>query len=101
MDQLLHKYVSPNSYDKHGITPVMSFIIHARAEEDDVSTTKLLQRLWGAGANINSRNGDGETPLHLSVKLGRRAATKFLLSHRANIHVRNKKGCGFIAFGLQ
>ncbi|KAH9216688.1 hypothetical protein DL95DRAFT_387451 [Leptodontidium sp. 2 PMI_412] len=77
----------------------MSFVIHNRAEEDDSSTTKLLSPLWQAGANINSRNSQEETALHLAVKLGRRAATKFLLSHGANIHVRNYKGLGVLALG--
>ncbi|KAL5315409.1 hypothetical protein ACEPPN_016276 [Leptodophora sp. 'Broadleaf-Isolate-01'] len=100
LDQPLSNGVCPNRYDKHGITPFMSFVIHNRAEEDDSSTTKLLSQLWQAGANINSRNSQGETTLHLTVKLGRRAATKFLLSHGANVHVRNYKGLGVLALGL-
>lgn len=41
------------------------------------------------GVNINRRGPTGETPLHIAVRLGRTAATKFLLSKNSNVHARD------------
>jgi ankyrin repeat protein len=99
LEGLLKSGVDANNHDKQGYTPLMAFVIHHRAGEDDALTTRLLQRLFDANAGINIRDRQGETPLHLAVKLGRRAATKFLLSHGANVHARDGDGLGVIALG--
>ncbi|KAH6674664.1 hypothetical protein B0J14DRAFT_561699 [Halenospora varia] len=99
LEGLIQSRVDTNNHDKQGFTPLMSFIMYERANEDDALTTCLLQLLVDAKANVNARNRQGETPLHLAVKLGRRAATKFLLSHGANVHARNSHGLGVIALG--
>lgn len=101
LDGLIAAGVDPNSHDKHGETPLMSFISIRRRDEDDPSNTRLLLRLFLAGASLNRRNRQGETPLHLAVSLGNRAATKFLISHGANIHARTGEGIGVVAFGLR
>jgi ankyrin repeat protein len=99
LDSLLDAGVNPNNYDTEGNTPLMAFITHHRAGENDDTATQLLSKLLSSGADIHRRNRRGETALHLAVKLGRRAATKFLLSHGANVHVRNKKGLGIVRLG--
>lgn len=101
LDDLLVAGVDPNSHDKHGDTPLLSFIAAHRAYENDSSITRLLQRLFEAGATLNRRNRGGETALHLAVSLGNRAATKFLLSHGANIHARTGDGRGVVAHALR
>jgi ankyrin repeat protein len=100
LDSLLEAGVDPNNYNEAGETPFMAFIIHVRPGEDDDSTTRFIQRLFGAGADIHRRNHRGETPLHLAVKLGRRAAIKFLLSVGANVHAREGNGLGIVALGI-
>jgi hypothetical protein len=99
LEGLLKSGVDINNHDKVGLTPLMAFVIHNRVGEDDALMTRLLQRLFEAGASINTRNRRGETALHLAVKLGRRAATKFLLGHGANVHARDCDGLGVIALG--
>lgn len=99
LDYLLDAGVDPNSHDKEGVTPFMAFIIHTRPGEDDNSITRSLYRLFKAGADIHRRNRQGETSLHLAVKLGRRAATKFLLGVGANVHARSGNGLGIVALG--
>lgn len=101
LEQLVLSGVDPNSYDRQGATPFMAFISTAREEEDDNLTCKILDRLCCAGANIHRRNREGETPLHIAVKLGRRAATKFLLARGANVHARTSDGTGILALGLK
>ncbi|KAE8440309.1 hypothetical protein EG329_009451 [Mollisiaceae sp. DMI_Dod_QoI] len=99
LEDLLASGVDPDNHNKEGDTPLMSFIIHVRDGEDDDVTTRILSRLYAAGVNINRRNRKGETPLHIATKLGRRAATKFLLSKNANVHARDSSGKGIIALG--
>ncbi len=79
----------------------MAFIMHRREGEDEDMTTKIYQRLFDAGANVDRRSRHGESPLHIAVKLGNRAATNFLLSHGANVHARTSSGTGIIALALK
>jgi ankyrin repeat protein len=99
LEDLLTAGVDVHQHDKGGDTPLMSFIKHVRAGEDDAATTRILSRLCDAGTDINRRDRKGETPLHQAVKLGRRAATKFLLNRGANVHARNSNGVGILAIG--
>jgi ankyrin repeat protein len=101
LEGLLAAGVNPNNYDEEGNTPLMAFITHVRAGEGDAVTTRILNKLFTAKADIHRRNRNGETALHLAVKLGRRAATKFLLAKGANVHARNMKGQGIIEVGTQ
>jgi ankyrin repeat protein len=79
----------------------MAFIMHRREGEDDDMATKIYQRLFDAGANVDRRNRHGESPLHIAVKLGNHAATSFLLSHGANVHARTSSGTGIMTLGLK
>jgi ankyrin repeat protein len=96
---LLNVGVDPNNYDNDGDTPLMAFMIHHHATETDDCTTRILNCLLEAGGDIHRRNRQGETALHLAVKLGRRAATKFLLASGANIHARTSSGLGVLELG--
>jgi len=93
--------LTSQSYDKQGITPFMAFIIHRREGEDDDLTTKIYQRLFDAGADVDRRDRHGESPLHIAVKIGNRVATNFLLSHGANVHARTSNGTGIMTLGLK
>jgi hypothetical protein len=79
----------------------MAFIIHRREGEDEDMMTKIYQRLFDAGADVDRRNRHGESPLHIAVRLGNRAATNFLLSHGANVHARTSSGTGIMTLGIK
>jgi ankyrin repeat protein len=96
---LLNVSVDPNNYDNAGNTPFMAFIVHHHIIETDDSITQILSCLLEAGSDIHRGNRHGETALHLAVKLGRRAATKFLLASGANIHARTSNGFGVLQLG--
>jgi hypothetical protein len=97
--QMSFKRVDPNNYDNEGNTPLMAFIIHRRAAENDDCTTRILSYLLEAGSDIRRRNRRGETALHMAVKLRRRAATKVLLTSGASIHARTSSGLGVFELG--
>lgn len=100
LNQLLESGVNPNSYDCEGCTPLMSFIIHIRDESEE-QTIQLLGLLLEGGANINNRNRQGESALHIAVRLGRRNVTQFLLSRGAKVHARTSRGFGVLAHGVK
>lgn len=79
----------------------MAFIMHRREGEDEDMTTKIYQRLFDAGADVDRRNRHGESPLHIAVRLGNRVATNFLLSHGANVHARTSSGTGIMTLGIK
>jgi len=96
---LLAAGVDPNNYDKNGNTPLMAFVSNDRATENDESITRVLALVLEAGSDIGRRNRQGETALHITVKLGRRAATGTLLAHGANVHARTRSGLGVLELG--
>ncbi|KAH6671011.1 hypothetical protein B0J14DRAFT_485119 [Halenospora varia] len=91
--------VDVNNYDKHGNTVLMAFVSHLKDGEDDRTHAKLLHYLIRSGANIEWRNRQGETALHIAVRLGRKVATKVLLKKKANVHARTAEAIGVLALG--
>ncbi len=54
--------------------------------------TEIMTFLLEKGADINVRNGDGNTPLHAAAFLGRADAVELLLEHGVDANVRNNGG---------
>jgi ankyrin repeat protein len=77
----------------------MAFVTHLCDGEDDKILTKLLRHLTHNGANLHWRNRQGETALHIAVRLGRKSATRVLLEDGANVHARVVEGKGVLAVG--
>ena len=50
----------------------------------------LVDLLISCGANINCKDSDDNTPLHLSAKLGYEEMTIYLLCKNANYKIKNK-----------
>jgi ankyrin repeat protein len=100
LEALIEGGIDTNSYDKDGTTPLMAFIIHTRADGEETSINRILHRLFDAGADIHRRNRQGETALHIAVKLGRRVATQFLLDVGANVYARASEGHSILALGM-
>ncbi|KAL5623556.1 hypothetical protein FOBRF1_002806 [Fusarium oxysporum] len=52
-------------------------------------TTGILLSLIKAGADVNSRDCSGTTPLHIAVRFRRASALELLVSHGANMNARD------------
>ena len=52
------------------------------------------------GANVNNRDRQGETSLHIAVKRGLITETRLLIDNGANLNARQKDGKGVIRLGL-
>jgi hypothetical protein len=92
LKMFLSQGVDVNAYNAFGNTVLMEFIIRFHYENHVEQPLSFLETLLQHGANVNARNRDGETALHLAAKHGRKAAMELLINNRANIHARNRKG---------
>ncbi|KAI3338573.1 hypothetical protein F4824DRAFT_84526 [Ustulina deusta] len=96
---LINAKVDANQYDKHGNTPLMSFVINSSdATKCDKEESELVLRalVREAGARLESRNRNGETPLHLAARYGKTVALRVLLELGANPHTRNGQGLSIL-----
>ena len=99
VQNLLRAGVHANHYDDQGYTVLMSFVMHLPDGEEDRNLELLLNHLILHGADIHSRNRQGETALHIAVRLGRKIATRVLLQNGANVFARTVEGKGIWALG--
>lgn len=73
-----------NACDAHGRTP-----LHWAVEHDRVPTIDILMR---AGADINRRDQEGNTPLHTALFAGATRAARDLFERNARVVLRNNEG---------
>ncbi|PMD34833.1 ankyrin [Hyaloscypha variabilis F] len=99
VQKMIEVGVDVNNYDKKGNTVLMAFITHLQDGEDDKTLTQLLNYIIQNDANLHWRNRDGESALHIAVRLGRKVATRVLLTNGANVHARNSDAKGILAVG--
>ncbi len=57
-----------------------------------VILTSLLSAPRTAGANVNVKDKDGNTPLHNAVRAGHKGIVDFLIAHGADAGMQDKKG---------
>lgn len=96
---IIHAKVDVNHYDNQGQTPLMSFIKYrpeeSKPDKDDME--KIIRTLHGAGADLEKRNREGETALHVAARSGKKVALKELLQLGANPYVRDVCGLSVLA----
>ncbi|KAK1979348.1 hypothetical protein LZ30DRAFT_783503 [Colletotrichum cereale] len=84
--------VDPNHYDKYGNTVLMAFVAQLPEDDDYKKPVEILELLIKAGANVNARNRNGETPLHIAVRRGKKLAMRTLAQNGANPQARDAEG---------
>ncbi|KAI4206268.1 MAG: hypothetical protein LQ346_001164 [Caloplaca aetnensis] len=89
---LIKKGSRVNDPNGAGATPLRMAASNCKGKIGD-SHFELLRCLLENGANVNETGGqDGNTPLHLVSIQGCMQAVRLLLSHKADVRVRDKKG---------
>lgn len=68
---------------------------------ETISDRDVMDFLIKAGADLNARNADGQTPLHLAVAQGGRVLTRRLLDQGANLNQTNAQGLTPLALAIQ
>ncbi|KAH8670282.1 hypothetical protein BGZ60DRAFT_527756 [Tricladium varicosporioides] len=102
IQQLIYNGVELNGYDKEGNTVLMAFVTHlcdGENQKDRQTIFQIFRHIISSGANIHWRNRDGETALHIAIRLGCKIATQVLLESGANVHARTLDGKGVLAVG--
>ncbi|KAL8907453.1 MAG: hypothetical protein Q9207_001423 [Kuettlingeria erythrocarpa] len=89
---LIKKGSRVNDPNGAGATPLRMAASNCKGKIGD-SDFELLRYLLENGANVNETGGeDGNTALHLAAVQGCMQAVRLLLSHEADVRVRDKKG---------
>jgi hypothetical protein len=83
--------------DSSGDTFLAALIKYWRADVDELALAGLLSELLEKGADIHTRDRQGNTPLANAVRLGSRPAVAVLLKANSNIHIRDYNGNGIMS----
>ena len=80
-----------NNYDINERLPCGWSVLHSATRRGN--NLDVVNRLLGAEANVNFREGEGRTPLHMAIEhCPDTNIITALLDHNANPNVRNKDG---------
>ncbi|KAI0843565.1 ankyrin [Hypoxylon sp. FL0890] len=99
LEGLLSAKVDVDHYDNQGETPLMAFIRYRPddSRSDKESMERIIRLFYDAGANLEKRNRNGETALHVAARSGKKVALKELLQLGANPYVRDACGLSVLA----
>jgi uncharacterized protein len=92
--QLLSDGASPNQTDEDGATTGM----HVAASTGNL---QIMAILYKAGADINARNGVGDTPLDLAAQHDQLEAAKLLLEMKARVNDQDRNGMTALMFAAK
>ncbi|KAI2632259.1 ankyrin [Hypoxylon sp. NC1633] len=99
LEGILSAKVDVNHYDSQGQTPLMAFIRYrpeeSRPDKEDME--RIIKMLYESRANLEYRNREGETALHVAARSGKKVALKELLKLGANPFVRDACGLSVLA----
>lgn len=97
VDKLLQKGADVNCTYKQ--QPLLHTVIATREEADfNCSIKKMLLKY--PGANINAKNSDGETLLHVAVKYNELECLKLLIEKSGHLYTKNNKGQSILFYAV-
>jgi ankyrin repeat protein len=67
-------------------------LLHHLANSLLIENNKMCETLFDVGVDINKKNTEGNTPLHIAVSKNYITMIQFLLEKKVNIKVKNNKG---------
>ncbi|MCL2190597.1 MAG: ankyrin repeat domain-containing protein [Treponema sp.] len=86
--QVLNAMITPATV--HQTDSAGNTMLHIAMQIEIDATT--IGNIIDQGANVNTRNREGDTPLHLATRLNRREAGEYILSRGADIFSANAAG---------
>lgn len=87
-----HRKITTTTTVRHRLAPVTEQVItlhEAARQGDDITVKALLQT---PGVDVESRDGEGFTPLHIAVYIGHVATVQLLLDRNADVDARFDSG---------
>ena len=91
----LLRFVDPFNLNVQNSKPQL--IIKLCQAKDSDADPDCFRALIRRGADVNPRDLNLRTPLHLSINFGQTEITRLLLKHNANVHARDIFGQGLLA----
>jgi len=70
---------------------VGSTMLHIAIQDGRIDT-RILGNILDQNANVNTRNRDGDTPLHIAARMNRRDAGAYILTRGADVFSANSAG---------
>jgi ankyrin repeat protein len=96
IEQLLDHGALVNISDEQERSPLIHAILSGK--EHSLSMVELLLK---KGASVNSKNKDGNFPLHLAIDKGNMTMVDLLLTYGASWNVANEKGQSLLEFAFK
>lgn len=87
--QLPNSYIDLSLYDPGSVSRKAPVILWKAASSGDL---KRIESLISNGADVNSKNKDGLTPLHVAAVRGQLAVVDFLINNSADVNTKTKDG---------
>lgn len=87
--QLPNSYIDLSLYDPGSVSRKDPVILWKAASSGDL---KRVESLISNGADVNSKNEDGLTPLHVAAVRGQLAVVDFLINNGADVNTKTKDG---------
>ncbi|CAI7641033.1 unnamed protein product [Penicillium crustosum] len=105
---LIEKEADVNASDKEGLTPLqgalkngyeaMLVLLNPPDKSSSNGHEVVTRLLIDKGADINTSDNRGWTPLHWASSKGREAVTRFLIKEGANVNASDEYGRGSLSF---
>jgi ankyrin repeat protein len=80
-----------DAFSVHHTNKIGDKLIHT-ALKQATHHPEIIDRILARGICINSKNGDGDTPLHIAVKNGNIQSVRKMLEYDVDITAKNKDG---------
>ena len=89
---MLRELISSFGHDPACVDDDGNTLLHTAAQCGKEEIVQMLAREYSGSCPIDSRNSQGQTPLHRACVGGHVGVVKSLLSHKASVYIRDKKG---------
>ena len=89
---MLRELISNFGHDSSCVDDDGNTLLHTAAQCGKNEIVQMLAREYSDRCPIDSRNSQGQTPLHCACVGGHVSVVRILLSHKASVYIRDEKG---------